>query len=201
MSIKTIIFDNHGVLTSSTMDGALEDFARFLNVDFKNLERIWDSLEGDVDEGKITNEEFLKKLIEESGSKADFKEFRKIYFSSYYPMKDVQEFAKKLGKKFEIVLLTNFGDAFDEANKKWHLERIFGDKIFVSGKLKMRKPHEDIYNYVLERIGKKPEETVFIDDNPEFLETAKNLGMHTILFKSLDQVEKDLETILKYEYA
>lgn len=199
--IKTIIFDNHGVITSSTRDGATEGFARFLGVSHDEFERVWDTLEGDVDEGKITNEEFLKSLMAKTGSHKDLKGFRKLYFSSYYPMTDVQEFAKNLGKKFEIVLLTNFSDAFDEANKKWELEKIFGDKIFVSGKLKMRKPNEDIYLYVLKKIGKRPEETVFIDDNPEFIETAKRLGMHTILFKSLKQVEKDLENILQYDYA
>lgn len=199
--IKTIIFDNHGVITSSTRDGATEKFSRFLGVSYDEFERVWDTLEGDVDEGKITNEEFLLELMAKTGSHKDIEGFRKLYFSSYYPKKDVQEFAKELGKKFEIVLLTNFSDAFDEANKRWQLEKIFGDKIFVSGKLRMRKPNDDIYLYVLKKIGKRPEETVFIDDNPEFIETAKRLGMHTILFKSLKQAEKDLENILEYDYA
>lgn len=201
MKIKTIIFDNHGVITSSTRDGATEKFAQYLSVDHDEFERVWDMLEGDADEGKFSNEEFLKKLMEKTGSQKDLEGFRKLYFSSYYPMTDVQEFAKNLGKKFEIVLLTNFSDGFDEANKRWKLEKIFGDKIFVSGKLKMRKPHEDIYLYTLDKLGKKPEEVVFIDDNPEFIETAKRLGMHTILFKSLKQVEKDLESILQYDYV
>src|SRR3989304_6073138 len=197
--ITTIVFDNHGVITSSTKDGAMEQFARFLGVGYDEFERVWDTLEGDVDGGKITNEEFLRALMDKTGSHKDIESFRRLYFSSYYPIKDVQEFAKKLGKKYEIVLLTNFSDAFDEANKRWKLEKIFGKKIFVSGKLKMRKPHEDIYLYTLKKIGKKAEETVFIDDNPEFIETAKRLGMHTILFKNLKQVEKDLDDILEYQ--
>lgn len=201
MSIRTIIFDNHGVITSSTRDGATEKFSKYLGVECDDFNCAWDELEADVDEGKMTNEEFLKSLIEKTGSKKDLDGFRKLYFSSFYPCEDVREFARELGERFEVVLLTNFSDAFDEANKTWKLERIFGNKIFVSGKLKMRKPHEDIYKYVLEKIGKKPEETVFIDDNPEFVETAKRLGMHAILFKSLDQVEKDLENILEYDYA
>jgi putative hydrolase of the HAD superfamily len=196
MKIKTIIFVNHGVITSSTTDGATEKFARFLGVDYAKFKHAWEELESDVDEGKITNEEFLKSLISKTGSQADLEGFRRLYFSSYYPKKDVQEFAKNLGKKFEIALLTNFSDAFDKANKKWKLEKIFGDNIFVSGKLKMRKPNEDIYLYVLKKLGRKPEETVFIDDNEEFVSTAKKLGMHTILFKSLEQVEKELEDIL-----
>lgn len=199
--IKTIIFDNHGVLTSSTRDGATQKLSKYLDVSYEAFNKAWDELEADVDEGKITNEDFLRNLIAKTGSKKDLDGFRKLYFSSYFPYQDVQEFARKLGEKFELVLLTNFGDAFDEANEKWHLEKIFGDKIFVSAKLKMRKPNEDIYLYTLKRLGRKPEETVFIDDNPDFIATAKRLGMHTILFKSLEQVEKDLENILQYDYA
>jgi len=199
MKIKTIIFDNHGVITSSTRDGATEKFAQYLGVSHDKFECVWDTLEGDVDEGKITNDEFLKKLISGTGSHCDFKGFRKLYFSSYYPIKDVRRFAKKLGRKFELALLTNYSDGFSEANKRWKLEEIFGKKIFVSGILKMRKPHDDIYLYTLDKLGKRPEEVVFIDDNPEFIETAKRLGMHTILFKSLDQVEKDLENILQHQ--
>lgn len=195
--IKTIIFDNHGVITSSTGEGATEKFAKFLDVDFNLFEKVWESMEGDVDEGKITNSQFLKSLMEKTNSKNDdFQGFRKLYFESYFPKTQVQDFAKDLSKKFEIVLMTNFGDAFDEANSRWHLEKIFGDKIFVSGKLKMRKPHEDFYLYVLNKIDREPEETVFIDDNPDFIATGKKLGMHTIIFKSLKQVEKDLENIL-----
>ncbi len=195
--IKTIIFDNHGVITSSTAEGADKKFADFLGVDLDRFNKIWGSLEGIVDEGKMTSDDFLKNLLHRTNCHKDLSDFKKIYFGSYPPKLDVQGFAKKLGKSFEIVLLTNYGSSFRYVNdRSWHLGKIFGDKIFVSAELKMRKPHKDIYLYVLDKIGKKPEETVFIDDNPEFIKTAQELGMHTILFKSLDQVKKNLEEIL-----
>jgi len=52
--IKTIIFDNHGVITSSTRDGATEKFAKYLGVTHDEFERVWDTLEGDADEGKFS---------------------------------------------------------------------------------------------------------------------------------------------------
>ncbi len=200
--IKTIIFDNNGVLTTSCETGALDDLIKFLGVERGKFLSIWDKESEAVDEGKITSDQFLKNVLDRLGSKKDIRKCQHYYWNSYEPKNEVRDFAKKLEKDFELVFLTNFGDGFSRFNKKWKLEEIFDkDKIFVSANIGMVKPNEDIYLYVLNKIGKKPEEVVFIDDKQENTEAAKKLGMHAILFKSLDQLKKDLEGILKNQSA
>lgn len=200
--IKTIIFDNNGVLSTSCETGALDRLIDYLGVDREDFLSVWDQEARDVDEGKITTEKFLKNVFEKLKSDKDVDQCKKYYWDSYEPHDDVRNFAKKLKKNFEIVFLTNFGDGFSEFNKRWKMEEIFDkDKIFVSADLGMIKPNEDIYLYVLGKINKRPEEVIFIDDKQENIDTAKKLGMHGILFKSLKQVEKDLESILQYDYV
>ncbi len=200
--IKTIIFDNNGVLTTSCEEGALQGLVDYLGVGMDQFLLVWNLEAEAVDEGKITTKEFLENVIDRLNPKCDFKMCQKYYWKSHEAKPNVREFAKKLKKDFEIVFLTNFSDDFWVFNKKWKLDEIFDrDKMFISAEMKMRKPHPDIYWAVLEKIGKKPDEVVFIDDKEENIDTAQKLGMHPILFKNLEQVEKDLESILKYSYA
>lgn len=189
--IKTIIFDNHGVITTGDLESkTMQKFANFLGVKPNLLD--WDYLGMDVDEGKITTMQFYKKLIKEFNPSKNLYDLKKLHLQVFKPKKDVQKFAKNLSKKYEIVLLSNFGDGFDEFNKKWKLEKIFKDKIFISAKLKMRKPNKDIFLYTLKKINKKPKETIFIDDNFYNIKAAEKLGMNAILFNNIKELKKDL---------
>jgi 2-haloacid dehalogenase len=64
--------------------------------------------------------------------------------------------------------------------------------IVISGNEKVRKPHPEIYRILLERYHLQPQECIFIDDRQENLDTARQLGIDTILFQTAEQVRKDL---------
>jgi 2-haloacid dehalogenase len=64
--------------------------------------------------------------------------------------------------------------------------------IVLSGEEKVRKPDPEIYQILLKRYHLLPEESVFIDDRQENLDTARKLGIGTILFKTAGQVRNDL---------
>ena len=54
------------------------------------------------------------------------------------------------------------------------------------------KPEITIFEITLRKLGSTPAQSVFIDDNPEFIEAAKNAGFHTILFESTGRIRKTL---------
>ena len=58
------------------------------------------------------------------------------------------------------------------------------------------KPDPAIYRLVLEKIGFKARETVFIDDFIENVEEARGVGMEAIHFKNREQACKELEVLL-----
>lgn len=191
--IKTIIFDNNGVLTSSDSELTVDNVTNFLGLKKDVFEPVWSEMAKPLDDGRITTEEFHRAVLDHFDLKNNLSEFREIHLGSYVPKKEVKKFAKSLKGSYEIALLTNFGDAFDECNERWQMEDIFGDNLFVSCKMKMRKPNDDIYLKILKDLGRKPEETVFIDDNKENIEAAKKLGINAILFTGLEKLKKDLE--------
>lgn len=59
------------------------------------------------------------------------------------------------------------------------------------------KPDADIYRTLMEHYPQiTPEESVFLDDSPANVETAKSLGFHGIVFQSYEQAHEELETLL-----
>ena len=61
------------------------------------------------------------------------------------------------------------------------------------------KPYPEIYAWLLTRYGLKGSETVFIDDTQKNLDAARFYGIHTILFKSREQVMEELARITEGE--
>ena len=66
------------------------------------------------------------------------------------------------------------------------------EDMVISGVEKVMKPDHRIFELALYRFGIKAEETVFIDDNPNNVKAANELGIHGILFQSREQLEKEL---------
>jgi putative hydrolase of the HAD superfamily len=62
----------------------------------------------------------------------------------------------------------------------------FFEKDYYSHLMGMRKPHIEIFEYVLNQHGLDPEETAFIDDSPQHLNTAQKLGLQTYLLTKPD---------------
>ncbi len=57
----------------------------------------------------------------------------------------------------------------------------FFEKVYYSHLLKLRKPEVEIYRSVLADSGLRPEETLFLDDRPENIQAAQQVGMMTQL--------------------
>jgi 2-haloacid dehalogenase len=69
------------------------------------------------------------------------------------------------------------------------------DGTVVSGREGVAKPDPAIFSRLLDRFGLTPNTTLMIDDTPENLETASQLGFSTILFRSSGQLQTELGAI------
>lgn len=106
------------------------------------------------------------------------------------------ELLLKLKQNYRLFLLSNN----NEIHYNWiinHLQHEFGvedntvffEKDYYSHLMGMRKPNADIFEFVLRTHDLTPEETVFIDDSPQHLKTAKDLGLHTYLLTKPDTLQ------------
>ena len=91
----------------------------------------------------------------------------------------------ELRKSYNTMLLSNTNEIHWEwaknhgFNYAGHTVDDFFNKIYLSYELHMLKPNADIFEYVLQDAGIRPEETLFIDDALPNCKMAEQLGIHT----------------------
>lgn len=187
--IKNILFDLGGVImTLSHPDGV----KRFKELGVKDAEKQLDpytqtGIFGDLEEGKITAEEFRLALGEMVGREVSFDECKYCWlgYRADLPLRNL-EVLKKLRKEgYRLILLSNTnpfmmdwaesGD-FDGMGHSIH---DYFDATYMSYRVKTLKPSEYFFNYVLEKEGIKPQETLFVDDGPRNVAMAATIGIHT----------------------
>ena len=59
----------------------------------------------------------------------------------------------------------------------------------------VQKPDRKIYELTLEKLGSLPEQSVFIDDKPQYINSAKEVGINTIIFRNIKQVKSELSRL------
>lgn len=97
------------------------------------------------------------------------------------------------GEGWPIYLLSNFSaEKFPLMRERYEFLNLFDDMI-ISGEHKLIKPDPAIFQLTLKRIDRKASECLFIDDSLVNIETARNMGFHTIHFQSPEQLESDLK--------
>ena len=65
------------------------------------------------------------------------------------------------------------------------------EKVYLSHELGLRKPHTDVFNYILKEKGLKANETLFIDDSIHHVEGAIKAGLqahHLTDEQTIDQL-------------
>ena len=106
----------------------------------------------------------------------------------------------KLKAKYRTFLLSNI-NAIHEDYVNRHLKSEYNidnndqffEKVYYSHLVGKRKPEAAIFEQVLKENNLDPAETLFIDDSPQHLETAKQLGIKTFLMTAPDTIQKFFE--------
>jgi 2-haloacid dehalogenase len=94
----------------------------------------------------------------------------------------VEILAELRARKIPLYALSNWStETFPTAQKRFEFLRWF-DGILLSGEAGMIKPDRRIYERFFETFSIDPSRAVFVDDLPPNAKTARELGMHAILF-------------------
>lgn len=68
------------------------------------------------------------------------------------------------------------------------------DDIVISGEINMIKPEPEIFEFLLQKIGKSADECLFVDDSEANIITAQRIGFDTVHFNSPEQLKAELQT-------
>ena len=142
-----------------------------------------DSLNFNFEKGLITRTDFLlgiNKLVPNATQVEVLEAWNGVLLD--FPMYRL-EFLEKLSKKYQLFLLSNTDSIhinhFKEKNGDKFYNRFYScfEKVYFSYDLGMRKPDEEIYNFVIKENNLNPKTTLFVDDNFDNIEGAKKTGL------------------------
>jgi putative hydrolase of the HAD superfamily len=189
--IRHIIFDLGGVLLNLDYQASEKAFEALGIADYKQRfsQLQQDTFFDDWETGKISRQEFVTGLqrtaAELALTEAQILDAWNAMLLDF-PLRRLQ-LLQQLRNHYDLFLLSNTNEVHEEAfNKILHeahgINNIahFFDKVYYSHRAGMRKPGKEIFLHILNENGLKPEHTLFIDDSPQHIETAKSLGIQTI---------------------
>ena len=203
--IKTIIFDIGNVL----MDFNFQICFRAYAPDEETYQKIVKAtvqspVWAEFDRGLWTDEEILEGFIKndpsiESILRNMFERLEGIIKQRDYAIPWIREL-KKSG--YQVLVLSNFPKKVYELfqNEMTFLQEVDGG--ILSYQDQVIKPDKEIYNLLMSRYQLNPQECVFLDDLKDNIKTAKELGMHTVLFTTKEeaQIYADKANELEQEY-
>lgn len=141
--------------------------------------------------GKLSAREFWAGL---GFTPEEIDNIQRTYLDNYLTLdKGFPECAAALKQRYAIALLSNDVAEWNEYLRKRHEIDSFIDHAFISSDLGLRKPDPEIYKRALEAMDVKPCECVFIDDSPERVDAAAELGIESILFNRNNVAYKGIQ--------
>ena len=193
--IKALFWDNGGVILTNGWDrhsrrAAVEKF----QLDWNDFEDRHELMLNAFETGRATIDEYLRRTVFYNQRAFTPDDFKKFMFEQSQPFPESLEFLGKLAQT-RAYLMASLNNESREINEyrihTFHLRDYF-QAFFSSCYLGVRKPEEQIYRLALEIAQREPEECILIDDRGLNLECAREIGMHTIQFKNVDQLRQDL---------
>ena len=124
-------------------------------------------------------------------SRAEIDRFRRRYYRDEFVNPKVVSLVKRLHGVVRLAVLSNHPPGLDQWLEDWQIRHLF-DAVIASGDVGCAKPDPKIFQIGLDRLGLRPDETMFIDDTPGHVSAARELGIHGIVFTSAPQLERDL---------
>jgi 2-haloacid dehalogenase len=97
-----------------------------------------------------------------------------------------------LAKRYRLLALSNWSqEKFGIAENRFSFLKYFED-IVVSGRIGLKKPDPQIFQFLCSKHSIVPQETVFIDDSVANIQSAAQLGFLALHYKSTEELENQL---------
>lgn len=196
--ITTIIFDIGNVLAKFRWEDCLtdlkfNDITKEVVANATVLNPIWN----EFDRGVLSDEEVIDFCIH---CAPDYQKEIEMFFDSIDQLVTEFDYAVPLirslkSSAYKVYILSNYGKtAFSYAKRDFKfLDYVDGG--VISYQVKKTKPEPEIYETLINNYKINPSNAVFLDDRLENIEAAKQFGIHTIHFSTLEKALLELKAL------
>jgi len=191
--IKAIIFDVGGTyMTGSVVD--------FINRSYRvlGINKIIANSDGvvfneDYNKGLISYQDCFQNFFGVAISEEQMNLIKEIWMNTWAPTKEMIGLINTLKQTYRLAILSNSDllNSTKYTSLGWYSSF---DPLILSHELHILKPDKKIYEITLNQLNLPGNECLFIDDQERALMPARDLGMDTILYKSITQLKNELKT-------
>lgn len=191
---RTVIFDLGGVYFTDGTQRATDAIAADYGIDRQAVAGFLNGPAGaDYRTGRLTAAQFWQQAFTTWKIRASAAQLATIWNESYQPNPGTVRLVERLhaaGHQL-LYLSDNTRERAAYLAEKFGFLKNFADGVF-SHRVGLKKPDPRIYQLVLAKALHPAAACVYIDDKPDYLIPAKDLGMRVIAFKNAPQLEADL---------
>ena len=203
--IKAVVFDMGGVIVRLDMDRCIANFKELAG--FADIEDYLDRFHqkgfiSDLEEGLLTEEEFYHECLRHSRPGTTVETVRHCFCSLLDGLEDeTLDVIRSLCGRYPLYILSNNNPVSRKYFCEMMTERgldpaeVFA-KEFYSYEMHLLKPVREVYEHVVESVGVKPEEILFIDDARDNVEAARAVGITTIWVQPGMDLANEIEKLL-----
>lgn len=191
MNIRAVIFDVGTVLVhEEPVEQLLDRWHERSGIERERLAEALSAMDPEATAiGRITEQDVIDGLVEQFELTDEQVEVWMADLWDWYcgsPNEMVCEYARALRPTHATAILTNSMDgARREEARRFGFDEQF-DALVYSHEIGCAKPDPKTFAHVLELLGREPQETAFVDDRLENVESAADLGLRAVHY--LDSV-------------
>ncbi len=190
--IKAIVFDIGGVIVTNVLRDMAKDLSgkHNLSVDLLNREihREWTKYKLD----EIKGDDFWKNFVERVGVSESAEELKEIARDKIKLVPGTVDLIKRLKENYRLAIVSNCTHEWAARDRELVDFGMFEQVVF-SQETGLYKPHKEIFMHCLEKMGLEAEECVFVDDQDNNIDAAKEYGFQTIKFEDAFHLEQELK--------
>lgn len=195
-SIQAVVFDLGGVLIDwnprhlyrKMFNGDEEAMERFLS---EICTSEWNARQDAGRSFAEATEELIARHPDQAGLiRAFFDRWPEMLAGAIEQTVEILAELKSAGRG--IYALSNWSaETFPHARKRFEFLGWF-DFTVISGEIGLAKPGREVFDFLLEKTGRRAGECVFIDDSPVNVAAAREFGFDAIHFRSPERLRDDL---------
>lgn len=197
--INTLFLDIGGVLLTNGWDHQSRQAAcKKFKLDPKELESRHKLTFDTYEMGKITLEEYIKRVVFNQKRSFSLEEFEKFMFAQSKPLPEMLDLITTLKKqyKLKIIAVSNEGRELAEHRIRKFKLNTFIDFFIISGFVHLRKPDGEIYRLALDAAQTPLEQIIYIDDRAMFVQVAEEVGIPSLLHENCKSTGAVLNQLL-----
>ncbi len=188
-NITTLFLDIGGVFLTNGWDhDSRAQAAAEFGFPYAEMSRRHDLTFGTYEEGKITLEEYLDRVVFFKERPFTYEDFKAFIFKQSQALPDMFELTHRLKLRYKLktVAVSNEGREINDYRiQKFGLTEVI-DFFCSSCYIRVRKPDADIYRLALDMAGARAAEVVYLENTEMFADVARGLGIPTILHKDYE---------------